>query len=130
MRAPLIGIDLIEPQRLQERLRRSPRLAERLFLPDERAYCEGMRHAEQHLAARFSAKEAVVKALALERFEPLDIELVGGGESCDVRLHGAAAGRARELGVQVTVSLTHLDGIAGAVAMALPLGAVEDSIPR
>lgn len=130
MPAPLIGIDLIEPQRLRERLRRSPKLAERLFLPSERAYCEGKRHSEQHLAARFSAKEAVVKALALDRFEPLDIELVGGGERCDVRLHGAAAGRARELGVRVTVSLTHLAGIAGAVAMALPVGAPERGASR
>ena len=131
LRAPLIGIDLIEPERLRARLESRPALAVKLFHPGERAYCERRREPEQHLAARFSAKEAVVKALGLAGSEPLDIEVVGGGDSCGVRLHGAAARRARELGLRVTISLTHVDGIAGAVAVALPEDAPErtDHLP-
>jgi holo-[acyl-carrier protein] synthase len=115
---PLIGIDLVEPERLRGRLERRPALASRLFHPEERAYCERRRCPSLHLAARFCAKEAIAKALGLGALEPRDIEIVGGGESCRVLLHGDAARRASELGVDVTISLTHLHGVAGAVAMA------------
>jgi holo-[acyl-carrier protein] synthase len=122
MDAPLIGIDLIEPQRLCSKLRRTPGLADRLFHPGELAYCERQAAPVQHLAARFSAKEAVTKALGLARFAPLDVEVVDGAERCGLRLHGQAAQTAEELGVLVSISLTHLQGLAGAVAMARPLG--------
>jgi holo-[acyl-carrier protein] synthase len=122
MTVPLIGIDLVEPARLRSSLARTPGLAAALFHPAERAYCERQPSPEQHLAARFSAKEAVTKALGLERFEPLDVEVLGGGEHCDVRLHGEAARRAQSLGLHVTISLTHLKGMAAAVALALPAG--------
>ena len=73
-----------------------------------------------HLAARFCAKEAVAKALSLREWSWRDIEVVGGGEAPpEVRLAGTAAERARELGVEVKVSLTHTAGMAGAVALAI-----------
>ena len=50
----------------------------------------------------------------------LDVEVIEGGERCGLRLHGQAARTAEELGVLVTISLTHLEGLAGAVAMARP----------
>jgi holo-[acyl-carrier protein] synthase len=120
MSAPLVGIDLSEPARLRDRLKNSPELASELFHPGERSYCERQRHPEQHLAARFSAKEAVIKALGIDGFDPLDVEVIAGGESCEVRLHGEAKRRAQELGVTVTISLTHLEGMAGAIALAMP----------
>lgn len=123
MTVPFVGIDLSEPVRLADRLRNNPELAQELFHPGERSYCGRQRHPEQHLAARFSAKEAVIKALGIDGFDPLDVEVIAGGEGCDVRLHGEAARRADELGVRVTISLTHLEGMAGAVALALRTGA-------
>jgi holo-[acyl-carrier protein] synthase len=120
MDPPLIGIDLIEPERLLESLQRTPKLADRLFHAGELAYCEGQAVPERHLAARFSAKEAVTKALGINGFAPLDVEVVSGAEHCGLRLHGHAARRADELGVVVTISLTHVAGIAGAVALARP----------
>jgi holo-[acyl-carrier protein] synthase len=121
MIAPLVGIDLSEPARLRDRLEKNPELAGELFHPGEQSYCQRQRHPEQHLAARFSAKEAVVKALGIDGFDPLDVEVLDGGESCALRLHGEAAKRAEQLGVRVTISLTHLEGIAGAVALAMPV---------
>jgi holo-[acyl-carrier protein] synthase len=118
MDPPLIGIDLVEPERLLQKLQRTPKLAQRLFHPGELAYSEGQSAPERHLAARFSAKEAVTKALGINYFAPLDIEVLDGGEHCAVRLHGHAAKTADELGVVVTISLTHLAGVAGAVALA------------
>jgi holo-[acyl-carrier protein] synthase len=120
VKAPLIGIDLIDPRRLADRLARTPALADELFHAGERAYADGQPHPIEHLAARFAAKEAVIKALGMDGFEPLDVEVIEGGERCSVRLHGAAAERAFELGVTVAISMTHLDSMAGAVALASP----------
>lgn len=45
-------------------LRRTPRFAERVFTPHERAYCDARGTvAAQHYAVRFAAKEAALKAL-------------------------------------------------------------------
>src|ERR1700759_1307865 len=62
----MIGIDLLEIDRLERALERRPRLAERLFTAGEREYAAGRARPGQHLAARFCAKEAVAKALGLE----------------------------------------------------------------
>jgi holo-[acyl-carrier protein] synthase len=59
-----IGIDIIEVRRIREVLGRTPRFAERVFTAAERAYCDSRGTvAAQHYAARFAAKEAVLKAL-------------------------------------------------------------------
>jgi holo-[acyl-carrier protein] synthase len=113
-----VGIDLLEIERLERALARRPTLAGRLFTEGELAYAAGSRRPALHLAARFCAKEAVVKALALESWNPHDIEIVGGGGPPDLRLSGGVRERARELGVEVRVSLTHTRGMAGAVAVA------------
>jgi len=59
-----IGIDIIEVARIREALVRTPRFTERVFTAAERSYCDGRGAvAAQHYAARFAAKEAVLKAL-------------------------------------------------------------------
>jgi holo-[acyl-carrier protein] synthase len=112
-----IGIDLLEIERLERALQRRPRLAERLFTDGERAYARSRARPVMHLAARFCAKEAVVKALELREFGWRDIEVLGGDGPPRVRLAGTAAARAEDLGVAVGVSLTHTRGMAGAVAV-------------
>jgi holo-[acyl-carrier protein] synthase len=113
-----VGIDLLEIERLERALERRPRLAERLFTDGERAYAASRARPGQHLAARFCAKEAVAKALGLEAWSFRDVEVVGDGGPPQVRLHGAVAARAGELGVQVEVSLTHTRREAAAIAIA------------
>jgi holo-[acyl-carrier protein] synthase len=118
--AAAVGIDLLEIQRLERALARRPRLAERLFTDDERAYAAARARPGQHLAARFCAKEAVAKALGLDAWNFRDVEIVSDGGPPEVALHGAAARRASELGVQARVSLTHTTVDAGAVAILTP----------
>jgi holo-[acyl-carrier protein] synthase len=113
----VVGIDLLEIDRLEAALERRPRLAQRLFSEGERAYAESMARPAQHLAARFCAKEAVAKALALDAWAFEFVEVVTAGGPPAVRLSGAAARRAEELGVTVHVSLTHTATTAGAVAV-------------
>lgn len=116
-----MGVDQLEIDRLERALERRPRLAERLFTASERAYAASRARPGQHLAARFCAKEAVAKALRLEVWSFRDVEVLSDGGAPEVRLHGSAAARARQLGVHVTVSLTHTRRDAAAVALALSL---------
>ena len=115
-----VGIDLLEIDRLGRALARRPRLAERLFTDGERAYAATRARPVMHLAARFCAKEAVAKALALRVWNPRDVEVVSTEDAPYVRLDGHAAARARELGVEVDISLTHSRDMAGAVAVTRP----------
>jgi holo-[acyl-carrier protein] synthase len=110
-----VGIDLLEIERLERALARRPRLAERLFTAAEREYAATRARPARHLAARFAAKEAVVKALGLRGgFGLGEIEVVAG-EPPTVRLAGRAAAAAA--GRRVEVSLTHSRDFAAAVAL-------------
>src|ERR1700681_1035595 len=109
--APLIGIDLLEPERLRDRLERTPNLLSDLFTSSEIAYCQNLPARYEHLAARFCAKEAVAKALGLDGFDPLEIEVAEGGETVRLVLYGAVLDHSTAIGVGVTVSLTHLPGM-------------------
>jgi holo-[acyl-carrier protein] synthase len=109
-----VGIDLLDIARLEAALARRPGLAERLFTKAELDYARGRARPGQHLAARFAAKEAVIKALGTS--VPLrDIEVVSG-EPPRVKLHGRAAETAGA--TEIAISLTHSRETAAAVALA------------
>ncbi|MBJ7347259.1 MAG: holo-ACP synthase [Thermoleophilaceae bacterium] len=115
-----VGIDLLEIERLEAALLRRPALAARLFTPAEQAYAARRPRPGRHLAARFCAKEAVAKALDLRAWSYTDVEVVTSAGAPTPRLTGAAAVSAAERDVEVTVSLTHTNSTAGAVALATP----------
>jgi len=112
-----LGIDLIEIDRVERALERRPGLAGRLFRPGELDACARRARPGRHLAARFAAKEAAIKALG--EGAPRDIEVVGG-PAPSLRLHGRAAELARERGLSLAVSLTHSRESAAAVVLASP----------
>ena len=112
---PGVGIDLLEIDRMERALERHPRLAERVFTAAEREYSARRARPARHLAARFAAKEAVVKALGLSGFGLAEIEVVAG-EPPTVRLVGRAAEAAA--GREIEISLTHSRDYAAAVAIA------------
>ena len=113
-----LGMDLIGIARIERALDRHPRLAGRLFTDGELDYAASFARPGRHLAARFAAKEAVVKALALEPGATLrDIEVIAGTPPV-VRLHHEIGRLAAERGLKVSLSLTHDHEIAGAVAIA------------
>jgi holo-[acyl-carrier protein] synthase len=112
-----VGIDLLEVGRMERALERHPRLADRVFTADELAYARARRRPARHLAARFAAKEAAVKALGLTSFGLREIEVVAG-EPPTLRLHGRAAAAARERDLALRVSLTHSQEMAAAVVVA------------
>jgi holo-[acyl-carrier protein] synthase len=110
-----VGIDLIEIDRVERALERRPRLAERLFTPAELAYAHGRARPGRHLAARFAAKEAVIKALG-QGLPPKEIEVISG-EPPRLQLHGQAAQVAGD--IEIAISLTHSRDSAAAVAVAV-----------
>lgn len=60
-----LGTDIVEIQRIADAIERwGDHFLNRIFTPAERAYCmEQKRDPSPHLAARFAAKEAAIKAL-------------------------------------------------------------------
>jgi holo-[acyl-carrier protein] synthase len=109
-----VGIDLIEIERVERALERRPRLADRLFTAAELAYARERARPGRHLAARFAAKEAVIKALG-KGVPPRQIEVISG-EPPRLRLYGRAAEAAGD--TEIAISLTHSRDTAAAVAIA------------
>ncbi len=126
MTAPLVhGIDLAEVARVGDMIdRHGDRFLERCFTPRERAYCdERPKRRAEHYAARFAAKEAVLKAIGTGWSGGIawtDVEVVRAPEGpVHIELHGEAAAIARCEGIAGwALSLTHT----GSSAMASVIG--------
>jgi holo-[acyl-carrier protein] synthase len=111
-----VGVDVVQVERLQRALARTPSLAARLFTAGEREVGRA-----ESLAARFAAKEAVAKALgAPGGLRWVDAEVVRD-ESGRPRLvlHGGVADEAAAQGISTWhLSLSHDGGVATAVVVA------------
>jgi holo-[acyl-carrier protein] synthase len=119
-----LGLDAVDVERFRRVLERRPSVAERLFTDDERAYGDSASDPATRLAARFAAKEAVMKALGvgLGAFGFHEVEVVRDADTGapSLSLTGRAAALAAEHGVtQWRVSLTHTALVAEAVVAAL-----------
>lgn len=117
-----IGIDAVDVERFRQLLQRRPSAAARLFTDGELAYGQRWRDPAPRLAARFAAKEAVMKALGvgLGAFGFHDVEVVSASSGAPgLVLRGAALALAGQAGVERWhLSLTHTDSVAQAVAVA------------
>lgn len=117
-----IGTDIIEVSRIQKVMERDIGFREKIFSESEIAYCERMKNKYQHYAARFSAKEAFMKALGTgwrDGIRFIEIEVVHDPLGKPLILLG---GRARELAQnagmgEMHVSLSHVKEIASAVVV-------------
>ena len=118
-----VGLDLIEIPRIERALARRPTLAERIFSVAELDFARARARPGRHLAARFAAKEAALKALGLGGLRLHEVEVEGGGDvPPTLRLSGAAATAARGRGVDLELSLTHSRELAAAVVVTRPVG--------
>ncbi|MDQ4097977.1 MAG: holo-ACP synthase [Actinomycetota bacterium] len=118
-----IGIDAVDVDRFRRLLQRRPAAASRLFTEDEQAFGARWPDPAPRLAARFAAKEAVMKALGvgIGAFAFRDVEVVSAPSGApSLVLRGEAEALAARLGVEGwRLSLTHTDALAQAVAVAL-----------
>ncbi|ARF55885.1 holo-ACP synthase [Streptomyces gilvosporeus] len=116
-----VGIDVAEIDRFDAALRRTPELAQRLFIEKELMLPSGERRGIASLAARFAAKEAVAKALGAPgglHWTDAEVYVEDSGRP-RLRVRGTVAACAAELGVRSWhVSLSHDAGVASAVVIA------------
>jgi holo-[acyl-carrier protein] synthase len=117
-----IGTDLVDVARFRGVLERTPGVVDRLFTDDELEVVAPRRDRVPGLAARFAAKEAVMKAMQCGMADVAftEIEVRGGGASAPtVSLSGRAAERAAARGISTWhLSLTHTDELAHAMVVA------------
>lgn len=125
-----IGVDLVAIERIRQLVERhGERARRRLFTARELRECDERVDAAECLAARFAAKEAMLKALGTGKTPDArwtDIEVVRNDDGRpELVLSGRVRAQADQLGAgsQPWVSLTHEAGLAGAVVV---LEAVED----
>jgi len=114
---PQIGVDLVAVSRVQQVFEGRPGLLSIVFTEEELRYCTRQRRPYMHLAARFAAKEAVLKALGrglIGEASWREVETVNGlWAEPRLLLHGEVARLAREKGLRrYSVSLTHAAGYA------------------
>ena len=109
MRDVSVGVDLIEIDRIAATLDRfGERFLRRVYTEREVAYCRGR---APQLAARFAAKEAVMKALGTGTrgigWREVEVTRRRTGQP-EIALHGRAVARARRMGIdRLAVSLAH-----------------------
>lgn len=110
-----VGVDLVDVDRVRHLLKRHPeRFAYRVLSEAEATYCLSRPDPAPHVAARFAAKEAVVKCLG-GGCSLAEIEVVRAlSGSPSITLHGRARERAGSR--RVLISLTHLQTMACAFA--------------
>ncbi len=119
-----LGVDIVEIERMEKILARTPSFAMRVFSAEERAYCEAHHRPAVHFATHFAAKEAVLKALGTGfssgiGFTDVEVAHDENGKPLTV-LHGRAKEIAEELGVielPLSLSRTHNTAVANAIAI-------------
>lgn len=112
-----LGLDATDIPRVADVFKRyGDRFLRRVFTEGEIAYCTRRRDPVPHLAGRFAAKEACMKALGTGHSRGVlwkDIEVVRHGGPPQLRLHGGAARRATEMKVRKSLlTITHSDALA------------------
>jgi len=131
-----LGMDLVEIDRIEDSLHKfGDRFLHRIFHPSEVAYAQGQARPATHLAARFAAKEATIKALGLTdtgvAWTDMEVRRAADGH-CTLRLHGAARRQADALGADaIALSLTHDGDYAAAVVVVDRRDRIsEERVPR
>ena len=117
-----IGIDMIEVERVAEKISKEKGFRELVFSKTEIAYCEAKTNKYEHYAARFAAKEAFFKAIETgwrdgTAFNEIEITNDAKGKP-ELGLLGETAKTIAALGIgKIRVSLSHLKSMATAIVI-------------
>ncbi|WP_426670188.1 holo-ACP synthase [Mucilaginibacter sp. McL0603] len=117
-----VGIDMIEVERVAEKINKEIGFREMVFSKTEIAYCESKKNKFESYAARFAAKEAFFKALGTgwaENTQFNEVEIITNKEGKpEVQLLGSTLETINAMGIKkILVSLSHIKTIASAVVM-------------
>ncbi len=117
-----LGVDICEIARMERAISRHATLRDRVFTPEEIAYCDSKSRPAESFAGRFAAREATIKALGGyrgRRWQDISVTRHPSGAPT-IRLDGNAKRRADALGVtDVLISFTHERTSAVAFAIAV-----------
>lgn len=117
-----IGTDIIEVTRIQNVMERDIGFREKIFTAVEIEYCESKKNKFQHYAARFSAKEAMLKAIGTGwrfgiRFSDIEIYHDELGKPL-IRVFEKAKEWSEKLAIsKIHVSLSHIKEMATAIVI-------------
>jgi holo-[acyl-carrier protein] synthase len=117
-----IGTDLIEVERVEKQVANDSGFKERVFTPNEIAYCDSKHHKYQHYAGRFAAKEAFMKALGTGwqegvSFQDIEVVTAPNGKP-ELKLYGKTKEITESKYIQTMfVSLSHLSSFAMAMVI-------------
>ena len=119
-----IGLDATDIPRIADVFERyRDHFLRRVFTEHEIAYCTRRRNPAPHLAGRFAAKEAAMKALGTGHSRGVlwkDVEVFRETGAPQLRLHGEAARLADGMGVRRSLlTITHSDALAMAQVLLL-----------
>lgn len=118
-----LGTDIVDVARIGARIARGNGFRELVFTPHEIAYCEQQVHSEEHYAARFAAKEALLKALGTGfmhgniHFNEIEITNDTTGKPLLQLIGNASSHYARLQIKQILVSLSHISTTATATVI-------------
>jgi len=108
-----IGIDIIEVKRIEQSIKKYKNFLNKFFSKDEIKYCFNYKNKYERLAARFSAKEALIKAISNKNISLKDIEVIN-------ELSGKPILKVRGLkNINFLLSISHTKEYACAVCIAL-----------
>lgn len=116
------GVDLIEVKRIREVAEQDIGFIDKIFTKSEIEYCESKWNKYYHFAARYTAKEAYLKAFGTGwrygiQYSDIDINNDELGKPL-IRLHGKAKELAEEQGVtRIHLTLSHLKELAIAMVI-------------
>lgn len=120
-----IGTDIVECVRIGQMIEKhAEQFLERVFTPRELRYCQGRKHATEHFAGRWAAKEAILKCLGTgwkKGISWTDIEVRNNFDGApQVFLGGAAKERAQLLLISdIWITISHCRAYATAYALAV-----------
>jgi holo-[acyl-carrier protein] synthase len=117
-----LGIDIVEVERIAEKIKKDNGFRELVFSAHEIAYCEGKTHKYEHYAARFAAKEAFFKALGTGWLNDTafnEVEIINNDQGKPkLKLLGTTSSTISALGkFNIMVSLSHIKMTATAVVI-------------
>ncbi len=117
-----IGIDMIDVERIEQKIKKENGFKKLIFSDNEINYCESKANKFEHYAARFAAKEAFFKAAGTgwatgTHFNEIEITHDTEGKP-ELVFSGETQNTIRSLGIiKISVSLSHLKTIAVAVVI-------------
>ncbi len=117
-----VGIDMIEVERVAEKINKNSGFRELIFSEAEIAYCEAKKNKFQHYAGRFAAKEAFFKALGTgwtERTFYNEVQVINDENGKpEIMLSDLTLQTVNALGIKkIFVSLSHIAMFASAVVI-------------